>query len=250
MPTFREELHLGRKVPTTDTADIVNGAITEPKLADDAVSTRTIQDGAVTMEKLSEEVQELVRCPWTPEGDFDIDATYDINDVVYDAATNTTYISMRSNNTGHPVDENAEGYETGWWMKALEVPVSAMGTIAEEKVKVPVVVKSAEPDPGMAYVMHPRTMVLFGTVNTLDVTIREPGTKYGPEANSVTEYMFSFTSPRESAATLNVATGTYPLMWTPALNIQPNTYYEVRISYNKLKEMYFGKIEGWAFPEE
>lgn len=55
MPTYREDLHLGHAVPTTDTADIVNGAITEEKMANDSVSTRTIQDGAVTEPKLADD---------------------------------------------------------------------------------------------------------------------------------------------------------------------------------------------------
>lgn len=54
MPTFRDDLHLGHSVPMVDTEDIVDGAITEPKLADDSVSTRTIQDGAVTEPKIAE----------------------------------------------------------------------------------------------------------------------------------------------------------------------------------------------------
>lgn len=55
MPTYREDLHLGHAVPTTDTADIVNGAITEEKMANDSVSTRTIQDLAVTEPKLADD---------------------------------------------------------------------------------------------------------------------------------------------------------------------------------------------------
>lgn len=55
MPTYREDLHLGHAVPTTDTADIVDGAITEDKMADNSVSTRTIEAGAVTEPKLADD---------------------------------------------------------------------------------------------------------------------------------------------------------------------------------------------------
>lgn len=54
MPTYRKDLHLGHEVATTDTDDIVNGAITEEKMADGSVSTRIIQDGAVTEPKLDD----------------------------------------------------------------------------------------------------------------------------------------------------------------------------------------------------
>lgn|GEM_PF-5270068 len=53
MPTFKEDLHLGHSVPTIDTEDIEDGAITEKKMADGSVSTRTIQDGAVTEPKIA-----------------------------------------------------------------------------------------------------------------------------------------------------------------------------------------------------
>ena len=53
MPTFKEDLHLGHSVPTIDTEDIEDGAITEKKMADGSVSTRTIQNGAVTEPKIA-----------------------------------------------------------------------------------------------------------------------------------------------------------------------------------------------------
>lgn len=54
MPTFREDLHLGHKVPTIETDDITDGAITEGKMADGSVSTRVLQDGCVTEPKLGD----------------------------------------------------------------------------------------------------------------------------------------------------------------------------------------------------
>ena len=60
MTTFRNDLHLGQKVPTVETDDITNGAVTHEKLADEAVDTNNILDGAVTPEKLSEDVRKEV----------------------------------------------------------------------------------------------------------------------------------------------------------------------------------------------
>lgn len=241
MPTFREELHLGRKVPTTDTADIVDRAITEPKLADDAVSTRTIQDGAVTMEKLSEDVQELVRCPWTPMGYYDSTVTYDGNDVVYDPETNASYLSLHSGNTGHAVTDDS------WWMKLVEIPEASIEAIVEDKIKIPVT-KQVSPQPGFSYLLRPRVKTLFGETSTLKVQIKHPGTPYGPVAGVLNEYLFAFTTPFFPAMTLEVSTGDYPIVWTSEVETEAHTHYEVRIVYDEMQEMYFGKIESWAFP--
>ncbi len=51
-PVFRDDIHLGHKVPTVDTDDLVNKCVTEPKLDDNAVSERTIQKDAVTEDKI------------------------------------------------------------------------------------------------------------------------------------------------------------------------------------------------------
>jgi hypothetical protein len=64
MPTFREDLHLGHKVPTFDTDDYSDRSVTSEKislqaiitelLADLAVSTEKLADGAVTSPKLAD----------------------------------------------------------------------------------------------------------------------------------------------------------------------------------------------------
>lgn len=64
MPTFREDLHLGHKVPLIEhddiskdaigTENIQDGAVTTPKIADGAVTTPKIADGAVITVKLAD----------------------------------------------------------------------------------------------------------------------------------------------------------------------------------------------------
>ena len=64
MPTFRDDLHLGHKVPTFDTDDYSDRSVTSEKislqaiitelLADLAVSTGKLADGAVTTPKLAD----------------------------------------------------------------------------------------------------------------------------------------------------------------------------------------------------
>lgn len=53
MPTFREDLHLGHKVPMVDTDDIVDRSITSDKIALQAIITELIANLAVTTEKLA-----------------------------------------------------------------------------------------------------------------------------------------------------------------------------------------------------
>ena len=60
---------------------------------------------------------------WNPKGNYDATKVYSINDLVYDTNTKAAYLSMRSNNIGHPVDENDESYEEGWWMEVQTIGV-------------------------------------------------------------------------------------------------------------------------------
>lgn len=54
MPTYREDLHTGHKVPLWETDDISNRAITSDKIALQAIITELIADLAVTTEKLAD----------------------------------------------------------------------------------------------------------------------------------------------------------------------------------------------------
>ena len=54
MPTFREDLHSGHKVPTVETDDIVDRGITSDKIALQAIVTELIKDLAVTTAKLAD----------------------------------------------------------------------------------------------------------------------------------------------------------------------------------------------------
>lgn len=54
MPTFQEELHLGRKTPLIETDDLADGLITTDKIADGAVTTDKLEDEAVTTEKIED----------------------------------------------------------------------------------------------------------------------------------------------------------------------------------------------------
>ena len=94
MPTYREDLHTGHKVPLVEADDIVNGsithekladgavdtnnikdrAVTEPKLADNSVSTRTIQNGAVTGEKIADGTVQKIMRPITDDLQNQIDS--------------------------------------------------------------------------------------------------------------------------------------------------------------------------------
>lgn len=55
MPTYREDLHLGHKVPMVEADDIVNGSITSDKIRNGAVTTPKIADEAVTESKIADD---------------------------------------------------------------------------------------------------------------------------------------------------------------------------------------------------
>ena len=57
---------------------------------------------------------------WQPAGNFDIEEYYEKNDQVFYAETNSCYVSLQTDNVGHPVNENDESYEEGWWMKVID----------------------------------------------------------------------------------------------------------------------------------
>ena len=104
--------------------EYINNHVDGSKIVNGTITTGKIADNAVAMGKLDNEVQTLIQqgadSSWTPKGDFNIEITYDANDVVFDPVTNSSYLSLRADNTGHPVDENDEEYEEGWWMKVLD----------------------------------------------------------------------------------------------------------------------------------
>ena len=60
MPTFRQDVKLGTKVPLIKKDDIDNLIIEESDIADGAVTTPKIADGSVTKDKLSKELQSTI----------------------------------------------------------------------------------------------------------------------------------------------------------------------------------------------
>lgn len=129
MPTFREDLHLGHKVPTVETDDIVNRAITSDKiallaivtdliadlavtadkLADGAVTTPKLKNLAVTTSKLADlavTTSKIANKAVTPEkisADFKSKVILPITDSIdhkYDAITNELYSMIRSLQVG------------------------------------------------------------------------------------------------------------------------------------------------------
>lgn len=57
MPTFRQDLKLGSKVPTIKADDITDGVISSSKLADGAVTSPKLADGSVSVDKLEENLR-------------------------------------------------------------------------------------------------------------------------------------------------------------------------------------------------
>lgn len=94
-----------------------------------------LQDFMVTKAKLSREVQTQLdkgsEKAINPAGDYDAEAEYSVNEMVYDEETNSSYVSKQSVNVGHAVTD------TDWWMKVLDgnyvhTTIQAIMTAAQE----------------------------------------------------------------------------------------------------------------------
>lgn len=60
MPTFREDVKIGAKVPMMKTDDYNDQSVTEEKLKDGAITTRKIADGSVTKDKLDSSIRQEI----------------------------------------------------------------------------------------------------------------------------------------------------------------------------------------------
>lgn len=60
MPTFRDAIKLGTKVPMMKTDDYNDQSVTEEKLKDGAITTRKIADGSVTKDKLDSSIRQEI----------------------------------------------------------------------------------------------------------------------------------------------------------------------------------------------
>lgn len=220
-----------------DGSKIVNGTVTNSKIA----------NGAVSVGKLNNEVQTLIQqgvsTSLSPMGEFDIEAIYWVNDMVYDPVTNSSYVSLRADNVGHPVTDGT------WWMKVVGGDEETIETIVDNKIKISVT-KQVSPDPSVSYMLRPKEKTLFGETSALRVFIKHPGTQYGPVAGVLNEYMFAFTTPSFPVMTLEVSTGDYPIMWTSGLQTEALTHYEVKIVYDEMQEMYFGEMKSWSISHD
>lgn len=94
-----------------------------------------LQDLMVTKQKLSREVQTQLdkgsEKAINPAGDYDDEAEYSVNEMVYDEETNSSYVSKQSVNVGNAVTD------TDWWMKVLDgnyvqTTIQAIMTAAQE----------------------------------------------------------------------------------------------------------------------
>ena len=87
---------------------------------------------------------------WQPAGNFDIEEYYEKNDQVFDAETNSCYVSLQTDNVGHPVNENDESYEEGWWMKVID-GASILAAVAAANQAAEAANQAAEAARGVVY---------------------------------------------------------------------------------------------------
>ena len=102
----------------------LNNNITGDRINEGTITDYNIAVGTITKGKLTPQVQTMLdegqKKALTPKGNYNLETEYEALDLVFDPVTNSSYISLVTPNVGHPVDENAEGYEEGWWEKTLD----------------------------------------------------------------------------------------------------------------------------------
>lgn len=102
----------------------LNNNITGDRINEGTITDYNIATGTITKGKLTPQVQTMLdegqKKALTPKGNYNSETEYEALDLVFDPVTNSSYISLVTPNVGHPVDENAEGYEEGWWEKTLD----------------------------------------------------------------------------------------------------------------------------------
>lgn len=102
----------------------LNNNITGDRINEGTITDYNIATGTITKGKLTPQVQTMLdegqKKALTPKGNYNLETEYEALDLVFDPVTNSSYISLVTPNVGHPVDENAEGYEEGWWEKTLD----------------------------------------------------------------------------------------------------------------------------------
>mgnify|MGYP006988851359 FL=1 len=117
MPTFREQLHSGDKVPLVETDDLAPASVTHDKLANECVAENNIMDGAVTTPKIADRA---VTAPKIAAGAVTKDK---IDQSVWDALV----VSLIKN-TG----ATAIGPDGCWWVDGVCTYIKARGDKGED----------------------------------------------------------------------------------------------------------------------
>lgn len=89
------------------------------RINQESITNYNIAKGTLSEDRLDTalktKVQEGYDTSWKFKGEYDKWATYDAHDVVYDTATNSSYLSLQADNQWHPVNPEDEAYVEGWW---------------------------------------------------------------------------------------------------------------------------------------
>ena len=106
----------------------LNNNITGDRINQETITNYNIAKGTLSEDRLDTalktKVQEGYDTSWKFKGEYDKWATYDAHDVVYDPATNSSYISLQADNQWHPVNPDDEAYVEGWWQVIMNGKVS------------------------------------------------------------------------------------------------------------------------------
>lgn len=230
--------------------DIENGSITEIKLADNAVSTKKIKDGAVTEDKLSEEVKEKLNqqsggyeppVGGIPKADLseEVQASLRKADTAlqeHQDLSNYATLSKVQEVAADLVTKDSHALDIEGLQNTINEVESSMITAEpaegdSEGVDDYVLMKSdiehiiphVVDHTDSVATIQPNVLNVWGEVASLDITLAEP-----TDNTIVNEYMAQFVS----GATATTLTLPNTIKWMAAPNIQPNKTYQLSIINN------------------
>lgn len=132
MPTYRDDLHLGHKVPLVETDDLLDGAITEDKISDGAVTSDKLADGSVGGNKIADGVVDETKLAEGSVQSENIASGAVTTAKIEDEAVTTAKIADSAVTTGKIKNGAVDYAQIGYG--AVTTPKIADGAVTTDKI--------------------------------------------------------------------------------------------------------------------